>query len=690
MHILDQPLENVLQITAPHKEALKQAHIATVRNFLMHLPDTYVDASAPAAIASLRPGAYAFVAGVIQRIGTKKMAGTNAVLTEGVIEDNSGSMRAIWFTRLSATYSKKGDSIRLTGKVHKNKRGLFFVNPVTHEPSGTINKSLTPVYSRIRGIPPQLADKWRTQLLNALPPLLTDPLPAHLRKQFNLPSLGHAFRLAHAPSATAWGIAARKRFAFEEMFALQLHRLHMRHALRQTQSFPIPPSSALADITERLPFALTGAQKRAAEEILSDMERPVPMARLLNGDVGSGKTLVAIIASLAAVRNGRQIVYLAPTEILARQHFAEFIKHLAPFRVSLGMLTSAECKVFPSKINAKEPVHIARAQLISWVRDGKTSLLIGTHALLEKDVTCKKLALAIIDEQHRFGTQQRAKLIASGTTAPHLLSMTATPIPRTLALTLYGDLDVSLLDELPPGRKPPLTKIVPPNKRDAAYNFIRKNITAGGQAFVICPRIEEKEDEKKSVAAEYKKLSVDIFPEFSIAMLHGKRAPKEKEEIIHDFRAKKIHILVSTSVIEVGMDIPNASIIMIEGAENFGLASLHQFRGRVGRAGQQAYCFVFTDTNAVKTRERLAALAKAKNGFELAEVDLRMRGAGELAGTTQWGITDLGMEALQNRKMVEAARAEAKKIIEEDPALRAYPDLRERVEQLGEKGIHLE
>lgn len=705
MYILDQPLASILQLKSHHKAALEKARVITARDFLMLLPTGYVNAGFPDTIASLSPDAPALICGTVEKIAGKKMFPAKAAFTEALIRDETGTLRAIWFSRAASSRLRQGDRVTLTGKVHKNKRGIFLANPMISIPveehiiqtdESQSKDALTPLYARIRGISPYQVEEWREELLHALPRGLSDPLPQHIRKKFNLPSFEQAIRYAHAPPRAAWATAARKRFAFEEMFTIQLHRLRIRHALAEKKTCAVPTGAALEDISNILSFSLTSAQKRAATDILRDMSRPTPMARLLEGDVGSGKTLVAIIASLAAVRAGFQVAYLAPTEILARQHFAEFCKRLSPFHIPIGLITSAESKTFPSKLRPTEPTHISQSQLITWLRDGKLPILIGTHALLQKRVAFKNLALAIIDEQHRFGVEQRGRLSTSNRT-PHLLSMTATPIPRTLALTLYGDLDLSVLDEMPPGRKKPITKIVSPEKRTEAYEFIRKNIAAGGQAFVICPKIEMSEEgektqfsDTKAVTEEYKKLQKDIFPELSIAMLHGKIKPQEKETIIRNFRDRRTHLLVSTSVIEVGMDIPNASVMMIEGAERFGLASLHQFRGRVGRAGQQAYCFIFTESHNPKTLERLNSLIKAKNGFELSEYDLQLRGAGELSGTAQWGVSDLGMEALKNLKMVEAAREEAKKLIEEDPQLQQYPDLKERVEQLEKKGLHFE
>ncbi|MEK9166632.1 MAG: helicase-related protein, partial [Patescibacteria group bacterium] len=363
----------------------------------------------------------------------------------------------------------------------------------------------------------------------------------------------------------------------------------------------------------------------------------------------------------------------APTEILARQHFAEFIKLFSPFGIKLGLITSAECLKYPSKAFQGKPTHISRSQLLKWVGGGEISILLGTHSLIQEAVKFKNLALIVIDEQHRFGINQRLKLSQKNTERiPHLLSMTATPIPRTLALTIYGDLDLTVIDELPPGRKRVITEMVSPAHRQRAYEHVREQIQAGRQAYVLCPRIEGADDNPesllkltmKAVKEEYKKLSEEVFPEFCVGMLHGKMAPKEKEKVLKEFRENKIKILVATSVIEVGINIPNTTVILIEGAERFGLAQLHQLRGRVMRSEHQPYCFLFTESSSEKTKARLSALVEAKNGFELAERDLELRGAGELTGDKQWGISDVGMEALKNIKMVEAAREEARDLIE--------------------------
>lgn len=440
-----------------------------------------------------------------------------------------------------------------------------------------------------------------------------------------------------------------------------------------------------------MPFTPTHAQDQALASILSDMQRAHPMMRLLEGDVGSGKTYVAAQAAHAVVQNNLQVAYMAPTEILAKQHFESFISIFRNLDISIGLLTGSECRKFPSKIaHPTSPewlrgAKVSRTQLLKWIADGSMSIVIGTHAHVSESVKWKRLALAIIDEQHRFGTKQRATLARKGTIAPHLLSMTATPIPRTLSLTIYGDLDLTLLDESPPGRKPIITKIVNKNERVGVYDHIRQEIKSGRQAYVICPRIYEPDPEKelaletKDVESETQKLGNEIFPEFIVAGLHGKMSAGDKDEIMREFVNNEINIIVATSVIEVGVNVPNATMIIIEGAERFGLAQLHQLRGRVLRSSMQAHCYLFISKEDKTIPARLRALEKAKSGFELAEQDLKLRGPGSLIGSKQWGISDVGMEALQNLKMVEAARIEARAILEADPELDKHKELKTRL-----------
>ena len=428
------------------------------------------------------------------------------------------------------------------------------------------------------------------------------------------------------------------------------------------------------------------------------------MSRLLEGDVGSGKTAVAATTAYAVVTTkpkgqtfgNLQVAYLCPTEILARQQFENFISFFSHLPINIGLITASGCSKFPSKVDPDGSTNISRAQLLKWVANGEIPILVGTHSLIQKSVHFKHLAYAIIDEQHRFGVKQRKALVRKEKIVPHLLSMTATPIPRTLALTMFGDLDLTLLDELPPGRKPIITESVLPKDREGVYEKVRAELKKGRQCYVITPRIDEPDPDKefavqaKSAIAEAKRLKEDVFQEYEIGVLHSKLKPKEKDEIMQEFKEGEIQILVSTSVVEVGVNVPNATVIVIEGAERFGLAQLHQLRGRVLRSTHQSYCYVFTESRGQTTRDRLSALGKAKNGFELAEYDLKFRGAGQLSGVQQWGISDVAMEALQNLKMVEAARTEAGALIEKNGTLSKYPLLKKQLEARKQEQIHFE
>ena len=555
--------------------------------------------------------------------------------------------------------------------------------------------NLFPVYPESRGVTSRWFYYTIQKMFSAgILEKLTDPIPADMLKKYNLPTLKTALMWIHTPRQETEAGAARKRFAFEEVFFIQLQKQTERAHADAAPSFVIDiPATSIQNFLSRFPFAPTGAQVRAIGEILTDLKRPHAMSRLLEGDVGSGKTLVAAATAYTVVTTrphgqsfgNLQVAYMAPTEILAKQHFDSFIQFFAHLPIQIGLITGSGCRKFPSKVRPTEATDISRSQLLKWVANGEIPILIGTHALIQKSVTFKHLACVYIDEQHRFGTAQRAALAKKEKVLPHLLSMTATPIPRTLALTVYGDLDLTLLDEQPLGRKPVVTEIVPPAKRGEVYEKIRAELQRGRQLFVITPRIDEPDETKanavraKSVKEEAKRLKKEVFPEYGIEILHSKMTAKEKDRAMRSFAHGETHILVATSVVEVGVNIPNATVMIIEGGERFGLSQLHQLRGRIMRSTEQAYCYVFTESKAKQTRARLRALVTAKNGFELAEQDLMLRGSGELYGRRQWGLSDVGMEALKNIKMVEAARNEARAVAMADPDLEQHVQFRERI-----------
>jgi ATP-dependent DNA helicase RecG len=712
---LHDKLEVKFRLDINQRKALHRLGLFSVADLLFHFPVRYSDISEVKNITELVPGDMATVYGKVSKLKTKKGFRSKIPMGEGEIADLSGKIKITWFNQAYlAKMIHEGENVKLTGKVTQGKNGIYLANPEfekmpnmpidSHETlftkNGIKNNGFSyPIYAETRGI----TSKWFYHAIEKILREKTldkieDYIPANILKKYHLPTLKTALIWIHKPKNKDDAESARKRFAFEEVFCIQLERQHDKFEYRKNKSFRVQPDEKNVDeFLKRFPFEPTNSQKKSIETILGDMAKSFPMSRLLEGDVGSGKTAVAATASYATVQqrpNGQsfgnlQVAYMAPTEILATQHFESFIQYFRHLPINIGLITGSGCRKFPAKTvgPAKDGVNwttISRPQLLKWTANGEIPILIGTHTLIQKTVKFKNLALVVIDEQHRFGTAQRRKLVRKDNLAPHLLSMTATPIPRTLALTIYGDLDLSLLYEMPAGRKEIITEIITPQKRDETYEKIREELSSGRQLYVICPRIFEPDPEKelalnvKSAVAEAKILKQKVFREYEIGVLHSKMSKEKKEAVMQEFTEGKINILCATSVVEVGVNVPNATIIIIEGAERFGLAQLHQLRGRVIRSTYQAYCYIFAEAKSVKTTDRLKALKTAKNGFELAELDLSLRGAGELGGTKQWGITDLGMEAIKNIKMVEAARTEAVRLIEEDPELTKYPLLKQK------------
>lgn len=691
-----------------------------MRDLLLHFPFRYDIAGDETDVSTLTPGQEVSLVGTLEKMETKKSWQRKIPISEGYLRDNTGRIKLRWFNQpYIAKMYQDGALVKAVGKVTGTGDKMYIANPrlerVTATDAGLFKKdaeekeiqldsapTLSAMYPETKGVTSLWFRHAVAKVMNAgVLNEVVDPIPEELLKKYNLPTLRTSLVWVHTPHTLKDAEAARKRFAFEEVFMIQLERNRERALQAKEKSFVIEASAQNIDeFMADFPFIATVAQKRAINAILKDMKSGHPMSRLLEGDVGSGKTAVAATAAYSTVHTRPQgqtfgtlqVAYMAPTEILAKQHFESFIKYFENFPINIGLITGSGCFKFPSKVRRDQATPISRAQLLKWVANGEIPVLIGTHALIQKSVKFKHLALVVIDEQHRFGTNQRRALAKkparterdsarSGGEArlPHLLSMTATPIPRTLALTIYGDLDLTLLDEMPPGRKPIITEIVQKEERGEAYQLMRRELKSGRQAYIICPRIDEPDKDKafalqaKSVTAEAKRLKEKVFPEYSIDILHSKMKPKEKDAVMARFANKEIDILVATSVVEVGVNVPNATMILIEGAERFGLSQLHQLRGRVVRSNHQAYCFVCPETRGEKTLARLKALTKAKNGFELAEMDLMQRGPGELSGRSQWGISDIGMEALKNLKLVEAARNEAIELIKRDENLKKYP-----------------
>ncbi|OGI60705.1 hypothetical protein A2641_02290 [Candidatus Nomurabacteria bacterium RIFCSPHIGHO2_01_FULL_37_25] len=770
---LHDKLEEKFRLDKNQKKALHKLKLFSVADLLFHFPVRYSHISEIKPINQLVAGEYATVYGKFWSPDIKRGYKSKILRAEGEVIDETGKIKVFWFNQAyMAKMIHSGQFVEFTGKVMESKRGKYLANPEfkkvdsmpidIHDSLFNFDKKKQsevfgfPVYIETRGITSKWFYHTILKIISAkggpasggkearFLDTIEDYIPKEILDKYHLPTLKTALIWIHKPKNAKDAESARKRFAFEEVFCIQLERQHDKFEYRKNKSFQIKQSGKdTAEFLKRFPFKPTNSQTKSIETILNDIAKNFPMSRLLEGDVGSGKTAVAATAAYAVVnqaknnynppatssvtlRAGLQVAYMAPTEILATQHFESFINYFQYLPINIGLITGSGCRKFPAKtISPDGKVNwttISRAQLLKWVMNGEISILVGTHALIQKTVKFKNLALAVIDEQHRFGTTQRRKLVrkdAKGiTNAPHLLSMTATPIPRTLALTIYGDLDLSLLDEMPAGRKQIITEIITPDKREETYEQIRKELKSGRQLYVICPRIFEAGEEPsvvertlrrsdgdeerkfsaenfrgesgntrlgalemKAVTSEAKRLKKEIFYEYEIGVLHSKMSKEKKEKVMQEFVKGNLNILCATSVVEVGVNVPNATVIIIEGAERFGLAQLHQLRGRVIRSSHQAYCYIFAEAKSEKTIARLKALKTAKNGFELAELDLSLRGAGELGGVKQWGITDLGMEAIKNIKMVEAARAEAIRLIEENPELSNYPLLKQKVHQ---------
>lgn len=692
---------------------LDKLKIKTVRDLLWHFPFRYEDFSSVVKISDLKINQAATVRGIVKRVALRRSWRRNIAIIEATVADETGGIKAIWFNQpFIAKALQPGRRVNFAGKVVYSNDEVYLQSP-TYEIIGETTQTkhtagLIPVYPETKGLTSKGLRFLTGSILKILEPV-QDFIPAKVLEEHSFPSLMTALKNIHFPRELHQAERARQRFAFGDLFLLQLANLKNRLLLSKEKAAPLMVNKKLvSDYIELLSFPLTDAQVRSLEEILSDLQRSQPMNRLLQGDVGSGKTVVAAIAGLIAADNGKQTAFMAPTEVLAQQHYKTLISQFGSCQVGIGLLTGAEIRAFYTDgLEAK----VNRAKLLNEIEEGKIKIIIGTHALIsesknKKSVNFNDLALAIVDEQHRFGVEQRAAMLKKENgkeTSVHFLSMSATPIPRTLSLTLFGDLDLSLIDELPKGRKEIITKIVSPANRQKAYDFIRSQIKAGRQAFVICPRISASENnaenensskknlwtEVKNVTDEYNRLLQNIFPDLKVAMLHGKMKSSEKGEVMADFVAGKTNILVSTSVIEVGVDVPNSAIMMIEGADRFGLAQLYQFRGRVGRSEHQSYCLLFTDSDAESTQERLNALINAKNGFELAERDLAIRGPGEFIGDKQTGIPDLAMRALNNIELVKMARSSAEIVLKEDPELKNHSPLRVQLDSF-KKQIHLE
>ena len=676
-HTLDAAVSKLPDIGPTNAKRLAKLGIETIRDLLLTLPfgwETYGD---PVAIASLSVGVQASVVGTITSIAAKVTKYKRMRLTEATIRDDYGArMRVAWFNQpFVAKQLHKGDRVAVAGMVKGGYGGMVEMQNPHHEkledgagdPSPSRVGGLMPKYHLVDGLTSKKMAAW---VESALPLAfkLEDLLPAGVRERHHLLDVADAVKFGHRPDTLDQWREARRRMAFAELFELQAAFALMRASLSAEPATPIPYRQEVIDAFKGgLAFELTRAQRRSTWEAFQDMEKTMPMNRLLNGDVGSGKTAVAAACVAMAHAAGLQSVVMAPTEILARQHLRSFRAYLEE---SFPGLT-VELLVSSQTAAERRRVRAAAAS-------GHCALVVGTHALIEEDVELADLGLAVVDEQHRFGTRQRELLRGKGRGRPHFLAMTATPIPRTLALALYGEMSVSVIDEMPPGRTPVETEVVEPEQRRRAYDLVREHVRAGRQAFVICPLIEESElVVARSATAEFERLKKDVFPDLRMGLVHGRL--KEKDEVMRAFVLGEIQVLVATAVVEVGVDVPNATVMMIEGADRFGLAQLHQFRGRVGRGAGRSVCLLLTDDPSEPALERLNLMTRIRDGFTLAEEDMRIRGMGELMGPRQHGMSDLAMQALQQPELLNEVRQEAERVLESDPGFDHNPLLKHAV-----------
>jgi ATP-dependent DNA helicase RecG len=704
---INDPIEKLRGVNSKIIKQLDKLGTKTIRDLLFHIPRRYDDFSIITKIKDVMIGGTYTISGIVLNIQNIRAFRAKMTITEALLSDGNHTIKAIWYNQAFLTKNiQQGQEINIAGKVLFQQKSLIMQNPayeiVNQNRETKHTGRLVPIYKETRG----LSSRWlRLLVQNALPltKQLDDFIPAEILKKRNLLTISDAIKKIHFPGNRNEKEQAKKRLSYEELFLIQLVILDSKKKLKQKGAPKIIPKIEFTkEVLKTLPFKLTDAQKKVLWQVMQDMERNYPANRLVEGDVGSGKTLVALLSAANAAKNGWQSAFMIPTEILAIQHFNEATKVFKNANLSIALQTASEAKAYEPDL--KEIYSPKKPELIKMINSGKIDIVIGTHSLIQDKINFKNLGLVILDEQHRFGVNQRAKLIKNQKMTPHLLSMTATPIPRTLAMTLYGDLDISIIDQMPENRKKTITKCILGINRKNTYVFIESEVKKGRQIFVICPKIENKTQEinetelsetqiknlqQKAVKEEYEKLSKKIFPHLRVAMLHGKMKPKEKEEIMRNFKNKEFDILVSTSVVEVGVDVPNATIMMIEGADRFGLAQLHQFRGRVGRDKYQSYCFLFSDAKSKEAQERLKIMEISNDGFSLAEQDLKMRGPGDFIGKNQSGIADLTMEALMKPKLISEAQEDAKEILENDPNLKNHPKILKCISEITEK-VHFE
>ena len=669
---LDSEISSLKGVGEVAAKQLNQLGILTIASLINYYPRRYDDFSVVSPINHLRPGAVTVQATIKQAVGRYVRRGFH--ITEAVASDKSGSVRLVWFNQpYRAASLKPGSEYFISGNFELSYKRFAIMNSnielVTEFPLNTAR--IVPIYREIKGL---TSRQIRAALKQALPLIRTLPetLPAWLTNDYRLISYAEAIESVHFPSSSQQLARAQQRLGFEEVFSLSLASLLNKYEIMSEHAPPVPFDEAIAKaFVSHLPFKLTDAQRKTIWQIYLDMQKSYPMNRLVEGDVGSGKTVVAVMAAVMVLHHGYQVAFMAPTDILARQHAITLTNLLQPlgYDASVGLLVGGMNQ--SQKKRAHEAITL-----------GQMHFIVGTHALIQDKVDMKNLELIIIDEQHRFGVEQRKSLVAKAGHMPHVLNLSATPIPRSLALTLYGELDISVLDHKPAGRLPVLTEICSPNSRAQLYERIAHELQDGQQMFVVCPLIVETEMQKAhSVEKVFEQLSKRDFKQFRVGLLHGKMKSEDKNRIMQAFIDHEIDILVTTTVIEVGVDVPNANIMLIESAEHFGLAQIHQLRGRIGRGTHQGYCYLMM-SDSQSPPPRLRAVERTNDGFKLAELDLRLRGPGAIYGTLQHGQLDLRVAQLSDVKLISQARIAAQQFIDKHEKLRQYSELHERIKRL--------